>query len=229
VCCLPAGLCRGNGVANADPSGSNFDPSVAGDTITVDELTLTVVDVRTPEYDLSAIADGGLPTLTGNIRSSANGDGDATNVSGLASLGIDNSSINDSDFDLIGDVVESGDFNPGESLIFIFDRDVEFLSIELESVAPADSFDVLVDGISILETQGDNNFIDDLGGLAGLTIPAGTEITFFVDGVLETATGGPATSLRVETFEVHVKSVPEPSSLLALAGMVGLVAVRRRR
>lgn len=65
--------------------------------------------------------------------------------------------------------------------------------------------------------------------LVDLTIAAGTEITFFVDGVLATATGGPATSLRVETFQVHAKAVPEPSSLLALAGIAGLVAVRRRR
>lgn len=207
------------------PSGSNFDPSVAGDTITVEELTLTIVDVRTPEYD----STGSLPTLTGNTLSSANGDGEATFISGQGALGINNSSINNSSFDLIGDGSESFDFNPGESLVFTFDRDVEFLSIELESVQASDSFDVLVGGISVLETQGDDSFIDDLGGLANLTIAAGTEITFFVDGVLATATGGPATSLRVETFQVHAKAVPEPSSLLALAGIAGLVAVRRRR
>lgn len=69
------------------PSGSNFDPSVAGDTITVEELTLTIVDVRTPEYD----STGSLPTLTGNTLSSANGE--ATFISGQDALGINNSSI----------------------------------------------------------------------------------------------------------------------------------------
>lgn len=73
--------------------------------------------------------------------------------------------FNNSSFDLIGDGNESFDFNPGESLVFTFDRDVEFLSIELESVQASDSFDVLVGGISVLETQGDDSFIDDLGGL----------------------------------------------------------------
>ena len=69
---------------------------------------------------------------------------------------------------------------------------------------PADIFNVLVDGEAVLETMGDDDFIDNLGDLAGLTIPAGTEITFEVDGVLETATGGPATSIRIETFLVEI-------------------------
>ena len=67
----------------------------------------------------------------------------------------------------------------------------------------ADSFDVLVDGVPVLETTGDDAILD-LGGLAGLTIAAGSEITFAVDGVLETATGGPATSIRIETFTVDI-------------------------
>jgi len=80
---------------------------------------------------------------------------------------------------------------------------VQFTAIELESVQAADSFDVLVDGVAVLETTGDDAFID-LGGLAGLTIEAGSEITFAVDGVLETATGGPTTSIRIETFTVDI-------------------------
>ena len=105
---------------------------------------------------------------------------------------------------MIGDGNDSSDLNPGETLTFTFDQAVQFTSIELESVIAEDSFDVLVDGVAVLETTGDDSFIDDLGGLTGLTIAAGSEITFAVDGVLETATGGAATSLRIETFTVEI-------------------------
>ena len=140
---------------------------------------------------------------TGRILSSAAGDDVVTNVSGQDALGIRNPSIDNDDFDLIGDGAESSDLNPGETVTFTFDHAVQFTAIELESVQAVDSFDVLVDGVAVLETTGDDAFID-LGGLAGLTIEAGSEITFAVDGVLETATGGPATSIRIETFTVDI-------------------------
>jgi len=187
------------GAFGADPAGTDFDPSEAGDTVTVGGLTATIVDVTSLEYDLS----GPLPLATGRILSSAAGDGVETNVSGQDALGINNPSIGNTDFDLIGDGNDSADFNPGETVTFTFDHAVQFTEIELESVLPDDSFDVLVDGVPVLETTGDDALLD-LGGLAGLTIAAGSEITFAVDGVLETATGGPATSLRIETFTVDV-------------------------
>ena len=190
----------GDGVAGADPAGTDFDPSAANDTVTVDGLTLTVVDVTAREYDLS----GDLPVATGNILSSADDDNVVTNISGQRALGINNPSIGNGAFDLIGDGNDSADLNPGETLTFTFDQAVQFTSIELESVEAEDSFDVLVDGVAVLETTGDDSFIDDLGGLTGLTIAAGSEITFAVDGVLETATGGAATSLRIETFTVEI-------------------------
>ena len=86
---------------------------------------------------------------------------------------------------------------------------MQFTEIELESVLPADSFDVLVDGVAVLETIGDDSFID-LGGLADITIAAGSEITFAVDGVLETATMGPATSVRIESFTVEIVTAAPP-------------------
>ena len=81
---------------------------------------------------------------------------------------------------------------------------VAFTAIELESVGAADIFNVLVDGELVLGTMGDDGVLDGLGGLTDLTIEAGTEVTFAVDGVLETATGGPATSLRIVTFTVDI-------------------------
>ena len=196
---------EGSGVLGADPAGTNFAPSVAGDTITVGGLTVEIVDVTAPEYDTT----GDLPVLTGNILSSAAGDAGSTNVSGQDALGINNASINNGNFDLIGDGNESSDLNPGETVTFTFDQPVQFTSIELESVIDVDSFDVLVDGVAVLETTGDDSFID-LGDLADITIAAGSEITFAVDGVLETATMGPATSVRIESFTVEIITAAPP-------------------
>ena len=111
-----------------------------------------------------------------------------------------NPSIDNVQNDIIGDGNDSGDFNPGETITLTFDQDVTFTAIELESVRATDSFDVLVDGVAVLETTGDEGFLDDLGGLTGLSIAAGTEVTFAADGLLER--GANASSFRIETFTV---------------------------
>ena len=152
-------------------------------------------------YDVT----GAVPVDTGGIVSSAAGDNVITNVSGDNALGIQNPSISNGGFDLIGDGDESSDLNPGEALTFTFDQDVQFTSIELEAVQADDSFDVLVDGVAVLQTTGDGAFLDDLGGLSGFMIPAGSEITFAVGGILNsTVSGLPSTSIRIETFTVEI-------------------------
>ena len=183
----------GNGLAGTGKSG-DLDPSGAGDFVSIDGLILTIVDVTALEYDVT----GGLPVLTGSTLSSTAGDGVVTNISGQGALGIQNPSIGNRDFDLIGGGTESSDFNPGETVTFTFDQDVVFTSIELESVVAGNTFDVLVDGVAVLETTGDDAFLDDLGGLTDLTITAGSEITFAVGGVVAT------TSTRIETFTVEI-------------------------
>lgn len=188
------------GVANADPEGSNFDPSLAGDRITVGGLTATIVEVTAPEFDTT----GDVPVLTGETTTNA-----ATNVSNQRALGINNLTISNNEFPLVSGGTEGSDFNPGESLTFTFDQAVQFTSIELESVIAEDSFDVLVNGVAVLETTGDDSFID-LGGLEGLTIAAGSRITFAVDGVLGLP-GSPSTSVRLESFAVEIiEAAPAP-------------------
>ena len=214
------------GVVDADgngpTSGTDFDPSAIGDAITLDGLTITLVDILAPEFEED---DGtGLFARTGNIISTGN----TTNISGQDALGINNITIGNTDFDAQAasgnNGGESSDINADESLIFTFDQDVEFTSIELESFDDGiDGFEVLVNGTLIEGGLGDAvNAGAGLGALEGLTIAAGDQITFTVTGDDDT------TSVRIETFEVHVKAVPEPSSL-ALLGLIGGVAMVRRR
>ena len=152
--------------------------------------------------------------LTGEITTNA-----TTNISGQRALSVNNLTISSNQFELIGNGTEGGDFNPGESITFTFDQDVEFTSFELESVIAQDSFDILVDGVAVLETTGDDAFIDDLGDLAGLTITAGSEITIAVDGVVD-PNGGPSTSVRLESFTVEII---ESSTLLGDVNRDGTV------
>ena len=191
----------GNGLAGSgEPNFTNLDPGRTGEFASVDGLALTLVDITAPEYDLT----GAVPVEIGTLSGAA-GDNVVTNISGQDALGIGNPSIGNSDFDLIGEGTESSDFNPGETVTFTFDQDVVFTSIELESVEADDTFDVLVDGVAVLQTTGDDAFLDDLGGLTGLSIAAGTEITFAVGGILNsTASGLPSTSIRIETFTVEI-------------------------
>ena len=198
----------GNGLAGTgEPNLTDLDPGRVGESAVVDGLSLTLVDITAPAYDVT----GAVPEDTGVILSAAAGDPVVTNIAGgsARALGIQNPSIDNDDFDLIGDGAESSDLNPGETVTFTFDQDVVFTEIELESVQADDTFDVLVDGVAVLQTTGDDELLDDLGGLAGLTITAGSEITFAVGGILSsTASELPSTSIRIETFTVSTTAVP---------------------
>ena len=211
---------RNGGVVGAAEAGA-LDPGAVGDTATVDGLGLTIVDVTALEY-IAGPAGGPAFVESGSILSSFDGAGVVTNISGQEALGIQNPSISNGNFDLIGGGTESSDINPGETFTFTFDQDVFFTEIELESVVATDELEVLVDDVSIATFVGDDAFIDDLGALGALTITAGQEITFAADGVVATS------SFRIESFTVETVAVPEPSSL-ALLGLFGSMAMIRRR
>ena len=213
------GVLDGNGDGPSGMGDTDFDSSAAGDTITLGAtgdaattLTTTVVGFEVPTIVGGAV-DFDATSTNANF-----------NISGQDALGINNLNFGNTPYqNATGQGSEANDFNPGESATITFSEDVIFTEIELESVVATDVFDVLVGGVSQLSVTGDDSFIDDLGGLIGLTIPAGTEVTFAADGDLANS------SFRIETFTVEIVPVPEPSSLalIALGGLA--IGARRKR
>ena len=115
-----------------------------------------------------------------------------------------------------------------ESLTLSFNQDLFFREIDLTSLAGSDVFSIQVAGSSpILIPNGaadSSDRFDFSGGTApsgtpGLFIPADTGVEF-------RATVG---SVGLDNLVLEIAPVPEPSSMLALMGLAGLLAVKRRR
>ncbi|VGO11750.1 hypothetical protein PDESU_00296 [Pontiella desulfatans] len=206
---------------SADPLDGGGVGAMMTETDGSDTVTLTTIDILFPEYE-----DPGTGWVaTGNTLSAKDGDGGSSNIAGTAdALGLNNPSIGNTDFLTIGGGSESGDFNTGEAWIFSFDEDVTFANIEFESAVSGNLFSVLVGGSNIVTLDAPDGNVSGtgLGGLNGLTISSGTEITFLA--------GGPVldTDYRIESLTVNV--VPEPATLgLLSACAVGAFIIRRFR
>jgi len=122
------------------------------------------------------------------------------------------------------------DFN--ESLTLSFSEDLFFREIDFNSLAGSDVFSIQVAGSSpILIANGDAS-TSDVFDFSGGTAPSGTPGLFIAagTGVEFRATAGSVglDNIVLETAPV-VAQVPEPSSMLALMGLAGLLAVKRRR
>ena len=205
---------------------SDLDGGTIGDSATIDGLTLELVDIFAPQFaDVDMDADTPLE-LTGTILFASNGANVTTNIAGNRDrIAVNNPSINNTGFDLIDGGAESSDFNTGEGFIFNLSGNAAIDVIEFENLNPGNIYTVSIDG-------GPSQAFDDpdgnvtgtgLGTLEGVEIAAGTSITIEVSGPLVSNRGG------IESITFHTIAVPEPSSLLALMGMAGLVAARRRR
>ena len=137
-----------------------------------------------------------------------------TNVAGGGAFGVNTDM--DQDTGLANDPTA---FNQGEGWVFSIDEDVNLQSITFGNFFDNDAVVNLVAGDTTV-VIGD----DTAGDFADLFVAAGTEILLTNAGV-----GADGSRFNIFSIQVDVVAVPEPSSLLAIAGMAGLFAVRRRR
>ena len=136
-----------------------------------------------------------------------------TNVSGGDAFAINTDTDQDGGLDN-----DPTAFNQGEGWVFSIDEDVNLQSITFANLNDDDAVANFVVGgttVTVDSTTGD---------FADLFVAAGTEILLTNAGV-----GADGSRFNITSIQVDVVAVPEPSSLLAIAGMAGLFAVRRRR
>ena len=210
-----------------DNADTDLDSAGIGGTVTA--LSENGVTVTLTTTDITGFADN----TEGSALSSGAAAGHETNINSN-SLGVDSNGSGDHSS-------EANNFNPGESLTFVLDEDVELLSIDLQSFdaeAENNGFRISADGLTFEITRGDlplnadgdpedaTNF--DFVFPEGLVITAGTEITF--EAFSTTGEFNAADTFRIQDFSFNViSSVPEPSSLAILGLFGSLAAFRRRR
>ena len=209
--------------------GNGGGAGTIGSSTTIDGLTLELVDIFAPEF-ADVDMDPSTPLqLNGTILFASAGANVTTNIAGNRDrIAVNNPSINNSGFDEIdtgGGVTESSDFNTGEGFIFNLSGNAAIDVIEFENLNAGNIYTVSVDGGPSQAFDGPDGNVTGagLGALEDVEIAAGTSITIEVSGPLVSNRGG------IESITFHTTAVPEPSSLLALMGMAGLVAARRRR
>lgn len=200
-------------IFNFDNNG-DLDSGGTSETATdgTDSVTLTTVSISVPATNGTTFTSGQTSDAVVNI----------TDAAGL--LGINNNSITNTPFDtLTGALNESSTINNGESWTFNFNEDVIFSEIDFAALDGSEVALINIPGI------GNFTFADGTSGdifndpFAAAVISAGTSITL-------TGGGGADTSFTLNDFTVQVvATVPEPNSLLALIGLAGLLASKRRR
>ena len=112
-----------------------------------------------------------------------------------------------------------------------FNQDLFFREIDFNNLAIGEEFSIQVGGsFPIFIENGDADSSDRFdfsggttpSGAPGLFIPAGTGVEF-------RATSGGVGLDNLVLEIAPTAAVPEPSSMLALMGLAGLLAVKRRR
>jgi len=208
-------------------NNGDFDGSAGvGETMAVssggETVTMTTVDILAPEYIESSV-DGSY-SASGNILSALNGDDVVTSIGTSNSVGVNNLSIGNDNYEtyIQGNTVgtEGNDMNPEEAWIIKFDTDVVISEFNFTSIDSNNEFyDVIINGNTT--SFGNSGAADDYTDpLNGLLIAAGTNITF--------AARGPLDSTHIRISSITVETVPEPSST-ALLGLGGLGLIMRRR
>ena len=167
------------------------------------------------------IFGGAEPSVTLSLVGISSNDTGATVVnSGISGFGI-NSAGGLSD----GDSSTALDSVLEEQFTISFDSDIEITEIDFGGFGSGELFQV---GDTIFEDS-DLSGVDvaDLSA-APIFVAAGTPILFVPLDTL----GGGNSSIQLQDVTINVlpaATVPEPSSMLALMGLAGLLAVKRRR
>ena len=199
-------------LVNALPGDvDGFDPGSPIDFLLDDEG-----DVLT---DLQ-IMEGAVESVTLTLLGISSNDNPAGTTE--VSAGISGFAINSAG-GLPGDASTALDSGLEEQFTISFDSDIEITEIDFGVFADGERFQV---GDTIFEDS-DLSGVDvaDLS-LAPIFVAANTPILF---APLNTLSGGNS-SIQLQDVTINVlPSIPEPSSTLALMGLAGLLAVKRRR
>ena len=127
-----------------------------------------------------------------------------------------------------GDSSTRFDAGLNESLTLSFSEDLFFREIDFNSLGLNDVFSIQVAGSSAILIDDAADDSSDRFDFSGGTAPSGTPGLFIAAGtaVEFRATEG---SVGLDNLVLEIAAVPEPSSMLALMGLAGLLAVKRRR
>ena len=188
----------------------------------VDGFTSPIDFLLDDEGDVLTAADitgGAEPSVTLSLLGISSNDTGATSVS----AGISGFAINSAGGLSDGDSSTAQDSVFEEQFTISFDSDIEITAVDFGVFADGERFQV---GTTIFEDS-DLSGVDvaDLSA-APIFVAANTPILFTP---LNTLSGGNS-SIQLQDVTINVlPTVPEPSSMLGLMGLAGLLAVRRRR
>ena len=207
---------QGNSIGDEIERLVNLLPGdVDGFTSPIDFLLDDEGDVLTD----AEITGGAEPSVTLSLLGISSNDTGATSVS----AGISGFAINSAGGLSDGDSSTAHDSGLEEQFTISFDSDIEITAIDFGAFADGERFQV---GDTIFE-DGPLSGVDvaDLSA-APIFVAANTPILFTP---LNTLSGGNS-SIQLQDVTINVlPTVPEPSSMLGLMGLAGLLAVRRRR